>query len=50
MKDSLDKISKWYSQSGLVVNQSKTDICVFYKMDVEAVEVTVGTARIKTLK
>jgi hypothetical protein len=50
MEDSLDKISKWYSQSGLAVNQSKTDICLFYKTDVEAIEVTVGTERIKTLK
>ena len=50
MEDSLDSISKWYSQSGLVVNQSKTEICLFYKTDIESVEVTVGTERIKTLK
>jgi hypothetical protein len=50
MEDSLDKISKWYSDSGLIVNQAKTEICAFYKTDIEALEVTVGVGRIKTLK
>ena len=49
VEESLEKISKWYSQSGLVVNQSKTEICLFYKTDVEAVNVSVGTSRIRTL-
>jgi hypothetical protein len=50
MKNSLEKISKWYSQSGLVVNRSKTEIFLFYKKDIESVEVTLGTNRIKTIK
>jgi hypothetical protein len=32
MERSLEKISKWYSQTGLVVNRAKTEICLFYKI------------------
>jgi hypothetical protein len=50
METSLEKISKWYSQSGLVVNRSKTKICLFYKKDIKSVEVILGTDIIKTIK
>jgi hypothetical protein len=50
MERSLEKISNWYSQSGLMVNLSKTEICLFYKKDTESVEVTLGPDKIKTIK
>ena len=40
MKKSLEAITKWLRQSGLKVNQSKTELCLFYKKD--AVPITLG--------
>ena len=33
LKRKLEMITKWLRDSGLVVNQSKTEICLFHKKD-----------------
>jgi hypothetical protein len=38
--------TKWLRNSGLVVNHSKTDLCLLYKKDFVLVTVSIGQARI----
>ena len=33
MKIKLERIVKWLSQSGMVINESKTDLCIFLAKD-----------------
>ena len=33
MEKTLEAMTKWLRKSGLVVNQAKTDLCLFYKKD-----------------
>jgi hypothetical protein len=40
MKKSLEAITKWLRQSGLKVNQEKTDLCQFYKSNCILVQIT----------
>ncbi len=47
---SLEAITKWLRDSGLVVNQTKTDLCLFCKKDCIPVTITIGQARITSNK
>ena len=42
MEKSLEAITKWLRQSGLVVNRTKTEICVFNRRDIAPVSVKLG--------
>ena len=46
----LEMITKWLKDSGLVVNKEKTEICLFYRGDHEAVEIMINGQRIRTKK
>ena len=50
MEKSLETITKWLTQSGLKVNQTKTEICSFYKNDTSPVTVKIGEASIISKK
>jgi hypothetical protein len=44
----LRAITKWLRDSGLVDNQNKTELCLFYKRDVSSITITLGDAQIKS--
>ena len=46
MEHSLKLISKWLTGSGLKVNESKTEVCLFYKKDCQPIAIKVGNATI----
>ena len=50
MEKSIEAITKWLKQSGLIVNQEKTEACLFYKNDCAQVNLKVGENRILTKK
>jgi hypothetical protein len=39
LQTSLEAITKWLRKSGLKVNQSKTELCFFYKRDCAPIEI-----------
>jgi dsDNA-binding SOS-regulon protein len=46
MEKTLESITKWLKKSGLVVNDAKTDLCLFFKKDTQQVTINLGTSRI----
>ncbi len=50
IQKSLEAITKWLKKSGLIVNQGKTEACLFYKQDCAAVAIKVGEDMINTKK
>jgi hypothetical protein len=38
MEKSLDSITKWLIHSGMIINNNKTEICLFYKMMLHLLE------------
>ena len=48
MERSLDSITKWLIQSGMKVNNNKTEICLFYKNDVAPVTIVVDNTAVKS--
>ena len=48
MKETLEMITKWLKDSGLKVNDNKTEACLFYIRDHPPVEITINNATIKT--
>ena len=50
MKQKLEMIIKWLKDSGLVVNDEKTEICLFYKQDHPTVDISINGKMIKSKK
>jgi hypothetical protein len=50
MEHSLERITKWLGESGLLVNKSKTEICLFYRHDTAPVNVRVENTLVETKK
>jgi hypothetical protein len=50
MERKLEMITKWLKDSGLVVNEEKTEICLFHRADHEAVEIRINDQRIRSKK
>ena len=46
----LESITKWLRESGLIVNEAKTEICLFHRNDVPTLVVTVNGVPIRTKK
>ena len=46
----LEMITKWLRDSGLVVNESKTEVCLFHTNDQPLIEITLLGAKIKSMK
>ena len=50
IEKTLEQITKWLEKSGLIVNQAKTESCLFYKKDCAPVYLNVGDSTILTKK
>ena len=48
MEVKLKKIETWYRQSGLLVNESKTCLCLFYYKDTTPIEITLKYVKIRS--
>jgi hypothetical protein len=46
MDQSLESITEWLKDSGLVVNQNKTELCLFFKRDVATITINMGNYHI----
>ena len=49
MRVSLETIIQWLRDSGLKVNESKTEICVFHRSEVRVIEIMVGLNLVKSV-
>ena len=50
LEKKLEMITKWLRDSGLVVNESKTEICLFHKKDQPSVNIRIDNVLIKSKK
>ena len=50
IKKTLEMIIKWLKDSGLKVNDAKTELCIFSKSDVAAITMNINTFEIKSKK
>ena len=50
MKRALEKIIEWLTNSGLKVNDAKTEMCLFYRKDTRAVNITINGTEITSKK
>ena len=50
MTEKLEIITKWLKESGLKVNESKTELCLFYRKDTPQIEIIVNNVVIKSMK
>ena len=48
MEKSLESITRWLRDSGLVVNKTKTEICIFYRHECQAIDIRVEDTIVKT--
>ena len=46
MKETLEKIIKWLSESGLKVNDCKTEMCLFYRKETRPVKININGTEI----
>ena len=42
MQRSLEAITKWLRESGLMVNEAKTEMCLFHRSSVKIINITVN--------
>ena len=50
MERRLELMMKWLRQSGLVVNEEKTELCLFYKRDHPVINVTINNKLVRSKK
>ena len=50
MEQKLEMITKWLKDSGLIVNEEKTEICLFYKQDTPVVNISLNGKLIRSKK
>ena len=43
IKEALETIIKWLKKSGLKVNEEKTEMCLFYRNDIQPVTIAINT-------
>ena len=48
MKKSLEAITKWLKESGLKVNESKTEICLFHRSDRKIIIIEINNVQIRS--
>ena len=48
LKNKLSITANWLKDSGLKVNESKTEVCIFYRKDTPQVEMLVNNISVKT--
>jgi hypothetical protein len=50
MEKSIESLTKWLKNSGLKVNNNKTELCLFYKNDTAPISITLDGVSIKSTK
>ena len=50
MEQKLEMIIKWLKDSGLKVNETKTEVCLFHRNDTQTITITLQDAQIKSKK
>jgi hypothetical protein len=50
MKKDLEIMTKWLRDPGLKVNEGKTELCMFHRMDCCPVTITLNLVQIKSVK
>ena len=50
MEKSLEMITKWLRDSGLKVNESKTELCLFHRLDQPAIKIKLFGSDIQSNK
>jgi hypothetical protein len=50
IEKTIEQITRWLKNSGLIVNQAKTESCLFYKNDCAPVHIKVGNHTVQTKK
>ena len=48
MQCDLKMVTKWLNDSGLIVNESRTDLCVFHKLDTNQIILKINGNQIKS--
>ena len=48
MEKSLEAITKWLKKSGLKVNESKTEVCLFHRNTQELINITINSSTIRS--
>ena len=48
LEQKLEMITKWLRDSGLLVNESKTEVCLFHKNDQQKITITLQNVRIES--
>ena len=48
LETSLTKITKWLKDSGLVVNETKTEVCLFGRQDIAPVIININGSEVVT--
>ena len=49
MENKIDLIIKWLKDSGLKVNETKTELCLFYLKDTLVIEITINNETVKSI-
>ena len=50
MPEKIILITKWLKDSGLKVNENKTELCLFYRKDTPQIEIAINNVMIKSMK
>ena len=50
METKLEAITRWLKKSGLIVNETKTELCLFYKKDTHPVEIFLNGTKLHSKK
>ena len=48
MQKSLEAITKWVGDSGLKVNDTKTELCLFHRSNLKIIDITINGLPIKS--
>ena len=48
MPHKLESITKWLTESGLVVNEEKTELCLFHKSPQPLINITINNKQVKS--
>ena len=49
MKKDLEIMTKWLKDSGMKVNETKTEICVFHRLDPPQITITINNCHVKSI-
>ena len=50
MEKTIEAITKWLKKSGLIVNEAKTELCLFHRNDVAPITIRINNCNVKSKK